>query len=174
MCAAPAAAALPLDAPREEVEVAFSEPRRWGMSFPMPKVTRTGKAVLSPDSSLYLINPCPPARVLPKHHDFVDEHGNKYYNSKTAKLQEWAQSESMQAKIGAWKEEGDMLFFVKQSKEARGRAGFVLPVEGTLELFAADTGATVLTAIVAVGDAAAQNYKARAVRWMLVRGMLHG
>jgi hypothetical protein len=47
----------------------------------LEKVTRTGKAVLSPDSSLYLINPCPPARVLPKHHDFVDEHGNKYYNA---------------------------------------------------------------------------------------------
>jgi len=141
----------------------------------LEKVTRTGKAVLSPDSSLYLINPCPPARVLPKHHDFVDENGNKYYNAlKTAKLQEWAQSESMQAKIGAWRAEGDTLFFVKQSKEARGRAGFVLPVEGTLQLFAADTGATGLAAIVAVGDAAALNYKARAVRWMLVRGLQQG
>jgi hypothetical protein len=134
------------------------------------KVTRTGKAVLSPDSSLYLINPCPPARVLPKHHDFVDEHGNYYYNAfKTAKLQEWAQSESMQTKIGAWRAEGDTLFFVKQSKEARGRAGFVLPVEGTLQLFAdTDNNRTALAAIVAVGDAAALNCKAHAVRWMLV------
>jgi hypothetical protein len=142
----------------------------------LEKVTRTGKAVLAPDSSLYLINPCPPARVLPKHHDFVDENGNKYYNSsKTAKLQEWARSESMQAKFGAWKTESDTLFFVKQSKEARGRAGFVLSVEGTLQLFAdTDTGATGLAAIVAVGDAAALNYKARAVRWMLVRGLQQG
>jgi hypothetical protein len=50
----------------------------------------------------------------------------------------------------------------------------VLPVEGTLQLFAADTGATDLAAIVAVGDAAAPNYKARAVRWMLVRGLQEG
>jgi hypothetical protein len=140
------------------------------------KVTRTGKAVLSPDSSLYLINPCPPARVLPKHHDFLDEHGNDDDNAfKTAKLQEWAQSESMQAKIGAWKAEGDTLFFVKQSKEARGRAGFVLLVEETLQLFAdTDANSPSFTAIVAVGDAAALNYKARAVRWMLVRGLQEG
>jgi hypothetical protein len=81
----------------------------------------------------------------------------------------------MQAKIGAWKAEGDTLFFDKQSKEARGRAGFVLPIEGTLQLLAdTDTHSPSFAAIVAVGDAAALNYKARAVRWMLVRGLQQG
>jgi hypothetical protein len=123
-----------------------------------------------PDSALYLINPCPPARVLPKICDWFDENGNKYYNAqKSDKLRPWAESESMQAKAGVWMSAGDVLFFVKQNKEARGRAGFVLPVEGSLELSAGAT--TVVGTIVAVGDAAAQNYKARSVRWMLVRGL---
>jgi hypothetical protein len=90
-------------------------------------VTRTVKAVLSPNSALYLINPCPPARVLPMHFDFLDEHGNKYYNAfKSDKLRPWAESESMRAKTGPWKEEGDVLFFVRQTQDARGPAGFAL------------------------------------------------
>jgi hypothetical protein len=133
-------------------------------------MTRTGKAVELPDSSLYLINPCPPARLLPKSCDWVDENGNKYYNAmKSEKLQPWAESESMQAKAGVWMSEGDVLFFVKQGDSARGKAGFVLPVDGSLELSAGDK--TVVGTIVAVGDAAAQNYKARSVRWMLLRGL---
>ena len=56
------------------------------------QVTRGGRRVFYPrESALYSVNPCPPARFLPKKaFDYADSAGNGYWDAyKDERLSDW-------------------------------------------------------------------------------------
>jgi len=139
------------------------------------KATRTGKPIFAPaESDLYSKNAAPPTKLLPRNYDFVHAEGNRYFDGRASDtLSEWMSVSVIRDLISEnYNADTDTVLFVRQSAEQKkDNAVFVLPDEGLLTLFACNTLAVHTCVVLDVGDRASTSYKARTVRWMLVRGL---
>jgi hypothetical protein len=137
--------------------------------------TRTGKPIFSPaESDLYSKNAAPPTKLLPRNWDFVDAQGNFFWDGRASDvLSEWMSVSVIRELISeSYNADTDTVLFVRQNAEQKkDNAVFVLPDEGLLTLFARNTLAVHTCVVLDVGDRASTSYKARTVRWMLVRGL---
>jgi hypothetical protein len=140
------------------------------------KATRTGKPIFAPaESDLYSKNAAPPTKLLPRNWDFIDADGHKYWDGRASDvLSEWMSVSVIRELISDnYNAETDTVLFVRQSAEQKkDNAVFTLADSGdSLTLFARNTLAVHTCVVLDVGDRASTSYKARTVRWMLVRGL---
>ena len=138
--------------------------------------TRTGKPIFSPaESDLYSKNAAPPTKLLPRNWDFIDAAGHKYWDGRASDvLSEWMSVSVIRELISDnYKADTDTVLFVRQSAEQKkDNAVFTLADSGdALTLFARNTLAAHTCVVLDVGDRASTSYKARSVRWLLVRGL---
>ena len=139
------------------------------------RATRTGKPTSAPSQSdLYSKNAAPPVRLLPRDFDFVDSAGHRYYDARAHdSLSEWLSISVIRDLIAyQYNSSTDTVFFVRQSAEQKqDNAVFTMQEDGLLTLYARTTLAVHTCAILDAGDRASTSYKARGVRWLLVRGL---
>jgi hypothetical protein len=113
-------------------------------------------------------------RLLPREWDFVDAAGHVYYDARgDDSLSEWLSLSIIRDLIAdQYNGETDTVFFVRQSAEQKqDSAVFTLQDSGLLTLYARNSLALHTCSILDVGDRASTSYKARGVRWLLVRGL---
>jgi len=123
-----------------------------------------------PSSDLYAVNPCPPARKLPRKADFVCDADHSYYDVlKHRGLAAWAKASVLYTLTGPMDPGNDRVLFVRQSGlEKLDGVSFELQ-EGDLKLYDTDEQEHDCV-VVAVGEGEG-GPSARSVRWVLVRGL---